>query len=203
MKLYCSTTSPFVRKVLVYARETGLRDRIELLPVTLTPVKAEPSLSPHNPLVKIPALVTDHGVTLYDSPVICEYLDTLHGGRKLTPASGSERFRVLRVQALCDGILDAGILVRYETVLRPKELQWRDWIAGQTEKVLQGVETLERESASFGADLSLAQICAGVTLGWLEFRKPVGDLRRRHASLFEWYASFRERPSMKATEPHT
>src|SRR5580765_5387118 len=106
MKLYATNTSAFVRKVLVAAHELGLADRIE--PVTLrpSPLKADPELSRKNPLNKIPALVLDDGTALYDSAVICEYLDSLALGSapRLVPASGPARFRVLRLQALADGV---------------------------------------------------------------------------------------------------
>ncbi|MEO6576382.1 MAG: glutathione S-transferase C-terminal domain-containing protein, partial [Polyangiaceae bacterium] len=135
------------------------------------------------------------------SCVICEYLDSLHGGRKLVPPSGDERWRTLKLQALCDGILDSAILAFYEGAMRPKELHWTDWIDGQCEKARQGLESLERECSSFGSDVDLGQICVGVTFGWLEFRKPLGDIRSGHPKLTRWYEAFRERPSMRATEP--
>ena len=201
MKLYFTPTSPFARKVLVAARELGVADRIETTLLRPAPTKADPELSRANPLSKIPALVLDDGSALYDSPVICEYLETLAGGRRLVPAAGAERFRVLRTQALCDGVLEAGVLVFYERAQRPRELHWEAWIAGQAEKARQGLDALEREAERFGAEVDLAQICAGVTLGWLEFRDPIGDVRAGRPALTRWYDAFRERESMKATEP--
>ena len=128
MRLYHTPTSPFVRKVMVAAHETGLVDRIETVFLRPVPMQPDPVLSKENPLSKIPVLITDDG-PLFDSPVICEYLDTLHGGRKLVEPSGPERFRTLRTQALCDGILDAAIVVFYEKQNRPKELHWRTfWV---------------------------------------------------------------------------
>lgn len=202
MKLFYTPTSPFVRKVLVAAHELGLADRIETTLLRPTPTKADPTLSRINPLNKIPALVLDGGAALYDSRVICEYLDSLGGGR-LIPAAGEERWRVLRQQALADGILDAAILLFYERVQRPAEFHWPPWLDGQAEKARQGLDALETEVASFPEPVDLAQIAAAITLGWLEFRAPLGDLRATHPRLFAWYDRFRERPSMKATEPHT
>lgn len=196
MRLYHTPTSPYVRKVMVAAHELAVQ--IETVFLRPTPVQADPTLSKENPLSKIPVLVTPDG-PLYDSPVICEYLD---GGHKLVPASGPERFRILRTQALCDGILEAGVLVYYEKTMRPKELQWSPWLDGQTEKANQGLDALEAEVGRFGDRVDLAQICAGVTLGWLEFRNAIGDVRKNRPQLFRWYDAFRERPSMKATEPH-
>ena len=201
MKLFATDTSPFVRKVWVAARELGLSSRIERVTLRPTPVEANPVLSAHNPLNKIPALVLDDGTAIYDSRVICEYLDTLHTGSKLVPASGPARFDVLRRQALCDGILDAGILAFYEVFQRPAELHWSPWIEGQRQKARQGLDALEREVDRFGPELDLSQICTGITVGWLEFRKPLGDVRPGRPRLFAWYEAFRKRASMAESEP--
>jgi glutathione S-transferase len=201
--LYHTPTSPFVRKVLVSAHELGLADRIETKFLRPVPTEPDPTLSASNPLSKIPALILDDGTALYDSAVICDYLDALHGGPpRLVPASGPARWRVLRGQALCDGILEAAILVFYERNTRPAEIHHVPWLNGQIRKATQGLDALDREAASFGADVDLAQICAGVTLGWLEFRGVLGDVRASRPALFAWYDRFRERPSMKATAPH-
>ena len=229
MKLFFTDTSPYSRKVRVVAIELGLQDRIETQFLRVRPTAIDATLSSVNPLSKIPALVLDDGTALYDSPVICEYLDTLHAGPKLVPASGPARFRVLRLQALCDGILEAAILVFYERSQRPPALHWDPWLDGQTQKAQQGLDELEREAASFGspasgtmtstsdgataspaaapisdderAGIDLAQICAGVTVGWLELRGVIGDIRAGRPKLCAWYDAFRERPSMRATEP--
>jgi glutathione S-transferase len=188
---------------MVSAHELGLAGRIETR--FLRPVPAEPdaTLSASNPLSKIPALILDDGTALYDSAVIVDYLDTLHGGPpRLVPASGPSRWRILRGQALCDGILEAAILVFYERTTRPAELHHAPWLNGQVGKATQGLDALEREVGSFGADVDLAQICAGAALGWLEFRGVLGDVRSSRPALFAWYDRFRERPSMKATAPH-
>lgn len=202
MKLYYTPTSPFVRKVLVTAYELGLDARIETVLLRPTPTKSDATLSRANPLNKIPALLTDDGDALYDSVVICEYLASLAPERPLVPAEGPERWRVLRVQALCDGILDAAILVFYERANRPRELWWPAWLDGQSEKALQGLDALEDEVAHFGDDVDLAQICAGATLSWLEFRDVLGNLRASRPRLAAWYERFSARPSMRATEPH-
>ncbi len=208
MKLYYSPTSPFVRKALVLAHEVGLRDAIRIVPVTITPTSPDADLSSKNPLGKIPALELDDGTTLYDSRVICEYLDGLHGGTRRIPESGPARFDVLRVQALADGVLDAGILARYELVLRPEAKRWPDWVRGQCDKVVGGLEALEREVPSFGPLLDLGQISALCALGWVEFRKPLEahpsgpvDARARFPRLFAWYDEQSRRPSMQTTAP--
>src|ERR1700687_5264119 len=107
MRLRYSPTSPFVRKVMVVALETGLVERIERITTIVAPTKPNEEVARENPLVKLPALTTDDGLVLYDSPVICEYLDTLHSGATVFPASGKARWIALRQQALGDGMLDA------------------------------------------------------------------------------------------------
>lgn len=201
MKLYFSGASPFVRKVTVTAIETGLDKKLEHVPTAVLPIKVNAELARDNPLMKVPTLVTDGGEVLYDSRVICEYLDTLHDGRKLIPASGGERWRVLRLQALGDGILHAGILCRYELVVRPADKQWSEWIFGQTAKIKQGLDALEAESDLLNGPVNLGQITAACALAWLEFRKPIGDIRPGRPKLFKWYDEFAKRPSMQATLP--
>src|SRR5471030_171866 len=114
MKLRYSSASPYVRKVMIVAHEGGLAERIETVATSVVPVKANDALKAENPLVKLPSLTTDDGITLYDSPVICEYLDSLHAAAKMFPPAGPARWTALRRQALADGILDAAILTRYE-----------------------------------------------------------------------------------------
>jgi glutathione S-transferase len=202
MKLFHTPTSPFVRKCTVAAHELGLADRLELTFLRPSPLTADATLSKENPLNKIPALVLDDGTSLFDSAVIVDYFEEL-SGRKLVPAHGPERYRVLRGQALCDGILEASVSVFYERAQRPKELQFQPWIDGQSQKAQQGLDVLERDAATLGGEIDLAQICAGVTLGWLEFRNVLGDIRSSRPKLFGWYDRFAERPSMVATRPHT
>jgi len=201
MKLYYSSASPYVRKVMVTAIETGLDKKIETAPAQVAPIKANEEVGRDNPLMKVPTLVTDGGEALYDSRVICEYLDSAHGGRKLIPASGGERWRVLTLQALGDGILDAGLLTRYETFLRPENLRWTDWISGQSGKITQSLDRLEEESELLAGPINLGQIAVACAIGWLEFRKPLGDIRPKRAKLFAWYDEFLKRPSMQATMP--
>ena len=118
MKLSTNRASPFARKARIFARETGLGPRLEEVEIAVSPVAPNETLARENPLVKIPALVTDSGETFYDSAVICEYLDTLHAGAKRFPSSGAERFAALRRQALTDGILEAAVLCRYEMAVQ-------------------------------------------------------------------------------------
>ena len=207
MKLRHSPTSPFVRKVMVAAYELGLEGRIERIPTRVAPTQRNDDVVRENPLVKIPALTTDDGLVIYDSPVICEYLDMLSGGGKLFPAAGKPRWLALRQQALGDGILDAGILARYES-LRPREFQWQEWIDSQMRKVRGALSALEMEceSGEFGAPAEeaaapIGQIAIGCALGWLDFRYPSEAWRERHRRLAAWYETFAQRRAMQETAP--
>jgi glutathione S-transferase len=144
MKLRHTPRSPFVRKVLVVAHEQGLAGRIELVPTSLSPLQGNDALALENPLMKVPSLATDDGQTLFDSPVICEYLDEMASGRKLFPPAGPARWSALRQQALGDGILDAIILCAYETA-RPEDKRWDGWTNGQMRKAHQGLAAAERD----------------------------------------------------------
>ncbi len=201
MKLFYSPASPFVRKVTVTAHETGLFDRIEPVPTTVAPVQPNPELARQNPLMKLPTLVTDDGDVLYESSLICQYLDSLHAGRKLVPESGPARWAVLRLEALGDGITDAGVLLRYEELYRKPEQRSQAWIDGQFAKLRNGLDTLEANVEWLSGDLNLGQIAVACAIGWLEFRKPAGDIRKGRPRLFDWYDAFVQRPSMVATQP--
>lgn len=201
MRLWLNPASPFARKVRVLARETGLDGRIEEISVMVSPVKPHPDLARENPLVKIPALSTDEG-TLYDSPVICEYLDSLHQGARMFPPSGPQRWHQLRLQALGDGMLDAAVLMRYESAVRPQALQWADWVAGQLGKVRSGLDALEQACPGWGSRFSIGELTAACVLGYLDFRFPDVEWRKSRPALARWYAAVAERPSMKATVPH-
>jgi len=172
MRFWFNPASPFARKVRVVAREAGLTGRIEEINTVVSPVKPNAGLARENPLVKIPALATPDLGTLYDSAVICEYLDSLHRGTPLFPGAGPERWRALRLQALGDGILDASVLMRYESAVRPESLQWSDWTAGQLAKVRGVLDALEQECPGWGERFAIGQITAACVLGYLDFRFP-------------------------------
>ena len=199
MKLYFSPASPFARKVRVSALELGLAERIELLQISLSPVSPHTDLRQHNPLGKIPALITDEGAALYDSPVICEYLDALAGGARLWPAAGPARWRALTRQALADGITDAAVLVRYEQAVRPEPLRWAQWIEGQWLKIRTALEALERDSLEGVFDIGTISVACA--LGSLDFRFAEEGWRARLPRLAAWYALISERASLAATRP--
>ncbi|MDQ2694566.1 MAG: glutathione S-transferase [Pseudomonadota bacterium] len=199
MKLRYSPTSPYVRKVTVTAFETGLEGRIQRVPTD--PWDPRTDLGNENPLGRVPTLTTDDGFVLFDSPVICEYLDSLHHGPKLFPESAPERWQVLRQQALADGILDATAAIVTERLRRPEPHRWPQWIEFQKQAIHRGLAFLEREIASFGLQVTIGQIAAGCALGFLDFRLPDEDWRQGHSALSAWYRDFAARPSMAATVP--
>jgi len=200
VKLRFSPASPFVRKVTVVALETGLDARVERVPASVAPTKPNPDIQKDNPLAKVPALVLDNGETLYDSPVICEYLDSLHGGAKMFPAAGAARWTALRRQALGDGILDAAVLTRYESI-RPDPYKWQEWMDGQMAKVQGALAAFEAEAGALGATLDIGTITLGCALGYLDFRFADLGWRKSFPKLAAWYEGFAARPSMKATVP--
>ncbi len=202
MKLRFAAASPFVRKVMVVALETGLSERIERIPTAVSPVKPNEDVARENPLVKVPSLTTDDGQVLYDSPVICEYLDGLHDGPKLFPPAGKQRWIALKQQALADCLLEAAILVRYEN-LRPEEMRWRDWIDSQMRRVRGALAALEieTEAGTLGGALTIGQVTAGCALGYLDFRFANEAWRMRHRRLAAWFEEFGARKSMQLTAP--
>ena len=169
MRLWHNPASPFARKVRIVVREAGLLPRVEEIAVIVSPVNPNADLAARNPLVKIPALETNDGKVIYDSSVICEYLDSLHSGAHLIP-SDTTRWDALRLQSLCDGILDAAVLCRYELAVRPEQYRWDDWVKGQFSKIRNGLEVLAAESPAWGERFDIGQIGAACVLGYLDFR---------------------------------
>jgi len=197
MKLRYSPTSPYVRKVMITAIETGQESVIETIPTN--PWDPDTDLPDDNPLGKVPALVVDEGLTLFDSPVICEYLAE-RVGAELVPKGGVNRWRVLRLEALCDGILDAAVLRLLESK-RPPEIQKADWIERQKRVIGRGCDSLESAVGGWGDELTVGQIAAAAALGYLDFRFPGDEWRRGRPKLTDWYEAFAQRPSMKETVP--
>jgi glutathione S-transferase len=201
MKLHHSVASPFVRKVMAVAIETGLDGRLELVTPTMTPIKPDADLVKDNPLGKVPCLVTADGAALYDSRVICEYLDSLHDGPKMFPPAGPARWSALRRQAEGDGIMDAGVLARYETFLRPQERRWPEWLEGQKGKFRRALDSLESEADDFGDTVDIGTIAIGCALGYLDFRYADEDWRATRPRLAGWSERFAKRPAMAKTAP--
>jgi glutathione S-transferase len=196
MKLRYSTTSPFVRKVHVLAIETGQIDKIELVKTNT----ADPNsgLNQHNPLNKVPALALDDGSALYDSRVICEYLDSQSKGTFFPPA-GPARWTALRRQALADGMMDAAVLRMFES-RKPESQRSPDWDARQKLKVTQGLAALEADH--LGPQLDIGTLSVAIVLDYLDFRFKADDWRASHAKLAAWHKTFATRASLQKTLPH-
>jgi len=205
MKLYHNPASPFVRKVRVVAAECGVSDQIQLEEVALTPVSTPGDLMADNPLGKIPSLVLDNGECLYDSRVICEYLDSEFNGG-LYPSAGQDRWAALRLQAIADGFCDAAVLVRYEGFVRPQDKQWSDWVEGQLSKCRRALAVLEQECQvcgenAFGDSTNIGDLSVAVALGYFDFRNADEAWRDNSPALAKWYETFSQRPSLQQTLP--
>jgi glutathione S-transferase len=180
MKLLYQTHSPYARKALVFAHEAGLADRIEVIHHETSPLRRNPDVFAANPLGKVPVLLRPGLAPLFDSDVICAYLDTLHPGRKLIPQEGEARWRALQLQAL----------------RRPKELRYPALRDGYVEKLLASYDWLEQEFDSNGTT-HVGHIALATTLSWMEFRElPTFRPRPR---LTSWFEEFSNRSSMRAT----
>jgi glutathione S-transferase len=202
MKLYWSSRSPYVRKVMIAAHETGLVDRLDCERVVVSAFAENTDMLKVNPLGKIPTLIMEDGTALYDSPVICEYLDTLHDGPKLFPADGPARFAALRWLALGDGLLDMLLARMYEVRTRTDEQRSQkllDAIAVKQKSCLDALEAMAPDLADAPVNIGhIAIICA---LGYLDFRFGDDDWRAGRPALAAWQKAFAERPSVVATEP--
>jgi len=199
MKLHWSPRSPFVRKVMVVAHELGLADRITCVRTVAATTKPHAELMRDNPLSKIPTLVLDDGTVIYDSPVICEYLDGLSGAPKLHPAEPKARLVALRRQALGDGFLDLLVLLRDERLrANPSEVHK----ASAAARKAAVIDALDREAdALAAAPFGIGHIAIGCALSYLDFRYADEDWRKAHPRIAAWHAGFAARPSMRATEP--
>ncbi|MCB1722161.1 MAG: glutathione S-transferase N-terminal domain-containing protein [Gammaproteobacteria bacterium] len=199
MLLRHSHTSPYVRKVVALLHETGLVDRVDIESVDGW---SEPErLTDENPLSMVPTLVLDDGSSLYDSPVICEYLDGLHRGPRMIPEAGARRWQVLREQALADGVLDCAILVMMEQVKRPEALRWDWWLGIKQRAILRALDQLEREAPAWRDRVDLGVIAIASALGYLDLRGGVGAWREGRPALAAWFEAFAARPSMRASAP--
>ena len=199
MLLRHSHTSPFVRKVTVLLHETGLASKVEI--ETVDGWSEPDHLTADNPLSMVPTLVLDDGSSLYDSPVICDYLDRQHTGPKMIPDDGPARWRVLREQALADGMLDSAVLIFVETFKRPQEKRWDWWLEVKQRAITRSLDLLEQRVDEFAGRVDLGTISTAVALAYLDLRGAVGEWRDGRPGLSAWFAEFARRPSMIATAP--
>lgn len=202
MKLLYQTHSPYARKVLVFAHEAGLADRLEVVHHETSPTNRNPEVFAENPLGKVPVLVRPGLPSLFDSDVICAYLDTLHRGRlhegrRLIPLEGETRWQVLRMQSVAQGIAAAGIAVRWETTRRPEPLRYPPLRDGYTDKLIASYDWLEQE-LDVAALVHVGHIAVATALAWIEFRALPG-FRDGRPKLTAWFDRFAQRDSMRAT----
>jgi glutathione S-transferase len=198
MKGYATVSSPYARKVRVAVIETGQPDLIDWR--MLSRAERPEVVPPVNPLGKVPVVVLDNGEALYDSPVICAYVDSLHGGNKLIPAEGPARWAVLRREALGDGLAEAVVAVAQESQKSP-DLRSQRLIERQGAKVAAALAALEDEIEDFCDPPSMGEIAAACALGYMEYRGVAADWRERHGRLAGWYAKMLDRPSFAETMP--
>jgi glutathione S-transferase len=198
MKLFFRTTSPYVRKVRATVNEKGLAGRVELQ--LCDAHGADSALIAANPLSRIPTLILDDGSALYDSPVICAWLDEQAPAPRLIPETGPAHWAVLCAEALADGILDDAVMVVMER-RRPEPQRSAELQAFRLGSLGRACAQLDQDLKALPADLNLGHIAAGCALGYLDFRLPEIDWRSAHPGLADWYASFANRPSMVETAP--
>ena len=201
MLLHWSPRSPYVRKVLIAAHEAGIADRIETVRTVVAAAQPNVELMKENPQSRLPTLRLADGTVIYDSVVICEYFDTLHGGAKLFPANWPERLVALRRHALGDGMLDTMLMWRSEQ-LRPPEQQSIKHMQAWKLKTNVSVDALEEEADALASSrFSIGHIAIGSALGYLDFRFPDLKWRNSHPKLAAWHIEFEARPSARAYQP--
>ena len=200
MKLFYTRPSPYARKARAAVMELGLESQVEPVEVTaLThPTNHIPELQQANPLQKVPTLVCDDGDILFDSVVIAEYLDALAGG-PLFPKD-ERRWPSLKLHALAQGIIDAGVAVRLES-LREEERRWDEWIEAHLRKVRSGLDAIEAEPALLAGPLHIGHLTLACAIEWLAFREVYIESEEGRPRLSAWYQAVRERPSLVTTRP--
>jgi glutathione S-transferase len=201
MILRSGPASPFARKVRIAASVLGLTSKIEIRPVDLE--DPADSVRVQNPIGKIPVLVIEDGTSLYDSRVIVEYLDYVAGGGRIIPKDGSARFETLRLQAHCDGALDACILLVYEGRYRPADKLVQSWVDRQNDKVARALKVLEASPPKIDATPDVGQITLACLLGYRDLRFG-GVWRKDYPRLVEWHDKFAAQvPAFEETKVKT
>ncbi len=198
MILRSSPSSPFVRKTRIGASVLGLAAKIDVRETDLN--DPDDSIRTENPLGKIPALITEDGTTWYDSRVILNVLDHLAGGGRILPREPMARFAAERLQALCDGMMDASVLIVYESRYRPPEMRVDAWVERQADKVARGLEALEASPPTLTDPPDVGQIGLACLLGYRDLRFG-GDWRKDHPKLVAWLDKFSAQvPAFKETK---
>jgi glutathione S-transferase len=201
MKLHGTMISPFVRTVVMTAHELGLAGKITLIDSGfVSPIEPHAEITRHNPLGKIPCLVTNHGHPLYDSRVICEYLCHHAGDKTLLPDEPVRRFRIITLQALAMGMAEAAVAWRYETVARPTEFRWPSWAERQIERIVASLDDLESHWKGDLGSITAGTVACAAVLGYIDFRLADIGFRNGRPALAAFYDRFSARPSMEATK---
>lgn len=197
MKLFSSPTSPYARKARILIIELGLEQAVEI--INAVPMENPADLQATNPIGKVPALVMESGQALYDSPVICEYIDA-QNGNKFLPASGDERWDNLRRQALADGVIDASFNRTMER-LKDENMQSELWLGRWQSAIARGVTEIEKDVAGKGDRFDLGDVTAAAALGYLDLRHSDLEWRKGHDDLAAWFETVSKRPSVSQTVP--
>lgn len=202
MKFFYAPASPFARKVHITLIELGLQDKVELLFTPVVPGKPNADyVKAQNPLGKIPALQLESGETLFDSTVICDYLNSISSTIKLLPEGGTARFNALTRTTLAHGICESAVTLRYETFLRPEPQQWSVWIDDHWDKIDRTLTWFESNKSQWQGDVDLAQITLACALGYLDFRTPEYNWRDKNPAVAQWFTLFSDRDSFQQTVP--
>ncbi len=200
MKLAYSPTSPYVRKVMILLHETGQLDDVALEDLATTPIAPNEALLASNPLGKVPALERPEGPAIYDSRVICAYLNDRASGKLY--GTGARHWDILTLEATADGILDAALLMTYEARLRPEDKRMDAWVDGQWDKIARACAALNtRWMSHLSGPLDMGQIAVACALAYVDFRHDARGWRKGNDALAAWAKQFDSRPSMQATRP--
>ncbi|MEM6973534.1 MAG: glutathione S-transferase [Pseudomonadota bacterium] len=198
MKLYFSPTSPFVRKVMLVLYLKNLVEDVQLVLGTTKPTAPNKQVIAQNPIGKVPCLITGDGETLFDSRVICRYLDEKTGGG-LYPAG---EYGVLVREAMADGVMDAGVLAAYEYKLRPEGTRFEPMVEAMHGKIARAIAAFEKDSDAITSNaLRIDHIALASALGYLDFRFSGIPWRPKAPKIARWFDDFRETPAMLATAP--
>ena len=202
MKLYYSPTSPFVRKVVLFADQLGLKDTLELVNTVVSPAEVNTDYQASNPMVQVPALETDDGLVISDSTAACDHIARLAGTR-LFPKDGVARDKALQTHALANGATEASVQCAYEFLKRPEEKQWQTYMDGRLAKVKGALAALDQSDGStfeVGDKLTYNQVVIACLLGYLDLRFPNINWRA-HGKLEAFYNTVKDRPDMVETAP--
>ena len=199
MKLIYASASPFVRKVHIVLLETGLIEEVSLVEVTTTPVNTADQAVAANPTGKIPALILEDGSSVYDSRVICRYLND-RAKADLYPTDTI--WKMLTLEATADAIMEAAVLMTYERRIRPEDMVYEPWIEAQWAKAERSIASISTDWVEYlQGPLTIGQIGVACALNYVDFRHADRDWRATNPQLADWFASFSERPAMVATRP--